>query len=332
MELEEPGLKEINLFPTYKCNLRCEMCDLWSEPNDNDLSLDEIKLMLNEAKQIGAHRLKIGGGEPLINNDLFLLLEFAHNLNYYIEITTNGTLINENVAKRLVGHINTVNISIEGAKECHDSIRGKGTFLLAKNAARLLRKNSRRLHIILIMVVSKISYKYMRYLVELAQELNANAISYQPFFKGTLDKRFSLRNKFIIQQEDTLALSAEIDNTLLYAESKKVSIDNKKTKNILEYFANSGKFYPAPYCRNPLDSLLIQPSGDVWPCAYMDKVGNIREKSLKSLWYGSLFRDARTKAQNKACLGCFCYTEPESNDIINKKNFIRKLLRFYKNN
>ena len=86
----------LQIEPTRKCNLRCKIC-MRGNLNDRDsaLSLDDFKKILKSGnfRYAGLH----GWGEPLLNPQLFKMVEYAESQGIYTNLTTNGTLIRENI-------------------------------------------------------------------------------------------------------------------------------------------------------------------------------------------------------------------------------------------
>lgn len=327
MDLKNPKLEELNLHITNRCNFQCKMCDIWSASKE-ELSLDKLKDILNQARNLGAYKLFISGGEPLMREDLFVLLEYANHLNFYIWLVSNGSLINEKVAKNLSQYIDGISISIEGSKELHETVRGEGTFEPAVEAIRLLRKN--KILVTLCMVVSKISYPYMRNLVDIATEVDANYIYYQAFQKTTLFNRVKNCQLLDIAVEEIPSLTEEIEKTLMYAREKNVNLSNlaDRMKLIPDYYRNGGTIFPQKGCKSPFSTIFVQPKGHVVPCPFMTQIADVNKSTLETIWRNELFQEARKKALNKECPGCFCYREFEDSDI--KINIAEKFVYIYR--
>jgi MoaA/NifB/PqqE/SkfB family radical SAM enzyme len=88
---------------------------------------------------MGVSLFTILGGEPFIRKDIFDI--FKNHPDSYFQVFTNGTLINEEIAEKLlaVGNV-TIYISVEGLEEATDFRRGKGTFKKAMEAFDILRE------------------------------------------------------------------------------------------------------------------------------------------------------------------------------------------------
>ncbi len=123
----------ITVSPTKKCNLKCTGCYAASSPTtDISLNWNLLNKVIEDAyTNIGMRFFVISGGEPLLykseNKGILDLVEKWNDC--YFLMYTNGTLINEDVASRMLslGNI-TPAISVEGYEKQTDARRGKGIY------------------------------------------------------------------------------------------------------------------------------------------------------------------------------------------------------------
>lgn len=120
---------------TRRCNLKCVHCYAHAKdiPFDNELSTREGKNLIDDLAQFGVPVLLLSGGEPLIRKDLPELAAYAVKKGMRAVISTNGTLITQEIARTLknIG-LSYVGISIDGMEEINDRFRGvKGAFKAA---------------------------------------------------------------------------------------------------------------------------------------------------------------------------------------------------------
>lgn len=120
-----PSLRYLELQITDRCNLQCRHCYI-GEGSHRDLSLKQIQKVLKEFEEIHGLRLLLSGGEPLLHPDFWEINEILRNHAFRSVLLSNGTLITQEVAKRL--RVHEVQISLDGMKEGHEFLRGKGTF------------------------------------------------------------------------------------------------------------------------------------------------------------------------------------------------------------
>jgi radical SAM protein with 4Fe4S-binding SPASM domain len=117
---------------TRACNLKCVHCynDSGSSRADDELSTQQAKEVLRDLAQFGVPSVLFSGGEPLMRQDLFELLEYAGELGLRTVISTNGTLIAAEVAKKIaMCGVSYVGISLDGIGPVNDKFRGvEGAF------------------------------------------------------------------------------------------------------------------------------------------------------------------------------------------------------------
>ena len=129
---------------TRRCNLACVHCYSQSanKQYDDELSTQEGMSLLEDIAQFGAPVVLFSGGEPLLRDDLFTLIERAGALGMRAVVSTNGTLIDEAAAERFAKlGLSYVGISLDGMREINDRFRGcQGAFDAALKAIRHCQK------------------------------------------------------------------------------------------------------------------------------------------------------------------------------------------------
>ncbi len=112
---------------TKACNLKCVHCYAKAEngPAEGELSTIEAKEMIDDLAEFKVPVLLISGGEPLIRPDIFELCEYAISKGIRVTISTNGTLITPEMAKKIkeIG-ISYVGISLDGLEDTNNKFRG----------------------------------------------------------------------------------------------------------------------------------------------------------------------------------------------------------------
>ncbi len=115
---------------TLKCNLKCIHCYANAGRKVNELSTEEAKEMIDDLSSMKIPVLLFSGGEPLLREDIFELAEYAVKKGVPCSLSTNGTLITEEVAEKLKdAGFSYVGVSIDGMEDVNDRFRGvKGAF------------------------------------------------------------------------------------------------------------------------------------------------------------------------------------------------------------
>ncbi len=113
---------------TRQCNLSCIHCYASAS---NQRSADEMdtvsgKAFIHDLAEFGVPVILFSGGEPLLRDDLFELASLAREQGIRVALSTNGTLITEEIADRIrnIGFAE-VGISLDGVESTNDRFRGK---------------------------------------------------------------------------------------------------------------------------------------------------------------------------------------------------------------
>ncbi len=120
-----PSLRYLELQITDRCNLRCRHCYL-GPPLNRELSILELKSILDEFETMQGLRLLITGGEPLMHGRFSEMNELLPGYAFRKILFTNGVLLNRELIKSL--NVDELQFSIDGMERGHEAIRGKGTY------------------------------------------------------------------------------------------------------------------------------------------------------------------------------------------------------------
>jgi radical SAM protein with 4Fe4S-binding SPASM domain len=134
-----------SLDPTYRCNNNCRHCWLRLDPGsaeqDRELSFDEIRAIVDEARKMGCREWFISGGEPMIRPDFADVLAYVTEHAAAYTLNTNGTLITPEIA-RLMKRKGAKLVALYGATAgVHDRVTRKpGSFEALKKGVACLRE------------------------------------------------------------------------------------------------------------------------------------------------------------------------------------------------
>lgn len=265
------GIVSAYLHITNKCNLNCIGCYSfnWDRNVKADLSLKDIKKALDELKGCGICRLVISGGEPFARSDVFEILQYASKVLEieYIVIATNGTLIDQDICKKLEGLVNCVSISIDGFdRDSADVIRDKGSFDKALTAVKTLKEYG--LPVAILPTIHKNNYKHIAKYIELAERIDI-PLSFSLLTACSSDDKMS---GYILSCEEF---------------SQFVEENNKYGADISDSPANIDNLFFRENCGAGEKTVSIDASGDVYPCHMFHNssflMGNIRELPLRQI-------------------------------------------------
>ena len=314
----QPNLRMVAWEVTQTCNLFCRHCRASSRPKsyEDELTTDEGYRLLEEISNFSRPIVILTGGEPLLRNDIFDLVSYGTKLGLPMALAVNGTLLNEEVAKRLLdSRVRRIAISIDGASEnTHDSFRGvNGAFDAAINGAKILRKVGIPFHI--STTVTKKNSDDLPYILNLAQEIGACA--FHLFMFVPLGRGKQLIEEGITAQEyekilnwyydtrKTTKLTLKVVCAPQYSriwrmrakDEKRISTPRAK---VLDKISSRGCMAGITFC-------FISSTGLLKPCGYIEKtVGDLRREEFKKLWEeSSLLNNLRNLSLYKGkCREC----------------------------
>ena len=136
-EIVRPVTAEIHL--SNRCNNSCTYCGQKNNHKNEDMSLDNIKLLRKFVDAVGVKACYFsGGGESTLNKDLFTAIDELRNIE--LGMITNGLVMPDKLIERYVRDFRWVRISIDAAdSETYQKTRGTNSFnKVCKNIQDLL--------------------------------------------------------------------------------------------------------------------------------------------------------------------------------------------------
>lgn len=292
-------------FPlTNRCNLRCKMCNIPNSANREqvDLTFKECKRVIDQIVDLRINHLIFSGGEPLLRKDIFDLIAYAVNKRIkMVDMITNGVLVDETVAKRLIRFgMNHITVSIDGLEEANDFIRGKDSFKKAIEAIDLINKykNNNLPTVGINFTIMNYNFNQILPIIDLARTKKCNIIVLQPMLSDNTEMQERKKNELWISEDNMHKLKEIIREVL---ELKKIlqDISIHVNEKILEMI-------PAYFAGLPLDRdlkcyenivrIVITNNGDLWSCQGI--YGNLRKGSLKDIWFSREANNIRCKVKN----------------------------------
>ena len=120
-----------NYYVTYRCNAKCNFCDIWHNSkyrHSSDANLKDVTRNLYDLKKIGIKFIDFTGGEPLLNKSLPDMLKIAKKLKFLTSVTTNCILYPSR-ANEIHGLIDFLHFSLDSLdREVNKQIRGVDTY------------------------------------------------------------------------------------------------------------------------------------------------------------------------------------------------------------
>ena len=267
----------ILMDPTSACNLKCKGCWAAEYGHQSNLTLDEMRKIVTEAKALGTHFFMFTGGEPLVRKKDILTVT-KENPDCIFLAFTNGTLIDDEFCEELKKSGNfALALSIEGTEETTDFRRGEGVYKKVVDAMALLKKHK-------CIFGTSICYTSKNY----------QAVTSDKFYDMEIEAgaKFALYFHYMPIGSDadtSLLLTPEQREHVYRTIRKKRSTRNGKPIFVMD-FQNDGEFVGGCIAggRNYFH---INSEGDAEPCVFIHySDSNIREKSILECLRSPLFK------------------------------------------
>jgi MoaA/NifB/PqqE/SkfB family radical SAM enzyme len=304
------------LYVTEGCNLKCAMCSYRSRLPD-ELTIDEIEKLASGLAEFGLKRIVYSGGEPLLRTDLEEICGIFAKHSVKQTLLTNGVLVKKKI-ENLAPYLDELIISIDGAKpETHDVIRGLDSLNLITEGIKHSKENFPAINISFRTVIQKNNFREIKDIVQLGLELNINRVSFLPVDVYSTafgrENNTKVNDNSLLLNHDEVAELRKIINEIdeKHFENKFVSESHNKLMGYADYFSSAlgGNKFPPVYCNAPMMSTVITATGDVLPCFFLPKLGNIREMPLKQILNGDEAVTTRKKVrafEPERCKTCVC--------------------------
>jgi radical SAM protein with 4Fe4S-binding SPASM domain len=132
----------VALLVTYACNFICDHCKSTSHPGAEwGLPFETIARLIREIAEMGTKHLTISGGEPLVRNDLFDIIDLANSQALKVHLATNGSLVERNRERLARAKLASVFTSVDGLEETNDRFRRyQGAFKKTFRALELFQE------------------------------------------------------------------------------------------------------------------------------------------------------------------------------------------------
>jgi radical SAM protein with 4Fe4S-binding SPASM domain len=330
---------------TGRCNLRCQHCYISAEDRDyaGELSTGEAKIFIDDLAAMKVPVLLFSGGEPLVRPDLFELGAYAREKGIRPVLSTNGTLITPEIAKKIQETgFQYVGVSLDGTETVHDQFRGKqGAFAEAltgiRNSIAAGNKTGIRF------TVNKLNYHTLPAILDLIeQEKIPRFCMYHLVYSGR-GREMSELDTTHEQKRKTIELL--IEKTLDF-HRRGVEVEILTTDNhadgiyILQYFEkNQPERVPEITqlldmhggCSAGQKMANVDPQGNVHACQFWGHttLGNVRQKPFSMIWTNSqdeFLNKLRCKSDHLSgrcgecryrtyCSGCRIRAEVVSGDL-----------------
>jgi len=283
---------------TRRCNLKCIHCyiDAKRTQDAGELTTQEAKILIDDLADFGAPVFLFSGGEPFIREDLFELGKYAKAKGLRTVISTNGTLITDEMAKKVKdAGFSYVGISLDGLEAINDKFREqKGAFKKTLSGIRNCLKNEVRVG--LRFTINKHNFKDVFGIFDLIETENIpRACFYHLVYSGrgsamvkddlthqeardTMDLIFARSKGLTKTNTEILTVDNHADGVYLYLQLRKE--DPKKAQEVLELLKINGGN------KTGIGIADVDNLGNVHPDQFWREhtFGNVKQRKFSEIW------------------------------------------------
>jgi PqqA peptide cyclase len=269
---------------TYKCPLHCVFCynpvDYATQPEE--LSTEDWLRVLREGREMGAVQLGLSGGEPLLRDDLEVIVAEAHRLGYYTNLLTSGVgLTAQRAAALKAAGLDHVQLSFQDStREMNDFLSHTKTFELKNRVARIIKDQGWPM--VMNVVIHRLNIDHIGRIIEMAAELDAEYIE----LANTQYYSWAFVNR-----AQLLPTHEQLRRAEAITDEWRQKLDGRMRIFFVAPDYHEGK---AKKCVNGWGSMFITvtPDGTALPCHTAKMLPglsfpNVRTTSLREAWFES---------------------------------------------
>lgn len=277
-------IHKMHLELTYRCNFRCVHCyNPTHGGGSTEMTTGEWERALEQLAGLGCYLLTFTGGEVFVRKDTIQILQAACDKGFTFRLNTNGSLIDEHMLKQLEPmrpFLQSVDISFYGAEaEVHDALAKRtGSFFSTMRAVQLL--SEAKMNLVTKFVTMRDNFHGMDLFEDNMRKLGVPHV----VNTGSLIPRTNRDMSPLVQ----------------------LTTDKQYNEMLVTHSDPKGGNDPGS-CKPGHVRGAITPDGFVSPCEWLTdfKLGNLRDRSLAEIWYGSEFLSFRKIfEQESECSSC----------------------------
>lgn len=286
---------------THRCNLRCTHCyqdDYACSAGLDSLLpvLDKYERFLKERGYLG--KINLTGGEPLTSAAFFPLCREIQSRGISFNILTNGTLIDEENARKIAAVCpGWVQISLDGTERTHDRIRGEGAFSAALRGIDELKM--RNVPVLVSFTAQKRNRRQLPALAEICDEHGVDLLWWDRVVtgSGSSARKLALTTK---QFRKLTEVSGELSRKYIKSNGRSMVGCGRA----LQFLECPGS--PGYVCSAGKNLVAVTADGSVMPCRRLPYViGSIADRELGDILDSSpVIQSIRSAEIPAECAGC----------------------------
>ena len=269
---------------TYKCPLHCVYCynPVDFAKTEQELTTEQWFKVLREARELGSVQCGFSGGEPMLRDDLELIVAEAHRLGYYTNLLTSGVGLNEKrIAALKEAGLAHIQLSFQDStREVNDFLSSTRTFDLKRRAADMIKAHGYPM--VMNCTIHRQNIDHIDAIIQLAVDIEAEYVElantqYYGWAQINRDQLLPSREQIERAERVTNEWRAKLGNKM------------KLFFVVPDYYETRPK-----KCMNGWGNifLTITPDGKALPCHTARMLPglefpDVRTSSIREIWYES---------------------------------------------
>jgi len=272
----------VNAEITYKCPLHCVFCYNpldYASTFKSELSTEDWLKVFKQSRDLGSVQLGISGGEPLMRDDVEIMVSEASQMGYYVNLLTSGIgLTEKRISAFKEGGLGQIQLSFQDStKELNDFLSSTKTFELKSKVAKLIKEHDYPM--VLNVVLHRLNIDHMDQILEMAEAMGADHVE----LANSQYYAWALKNRsYLMPSEEQLRKAEETTNRF----REKIGNKMKLYFIVPDYYANRPKA-----CMNGWGSVFLNvaPDGLALPCHEARMLPgltfpNVRDHDMEWIW------------------------------------------------
>ena len=269
---------------TYRCPLHCVFCynPIDFARQEDELSTDDWLRVLREGRALGAVQLGLSGGEPLLRDDLEVIVAEAHRLGFYSNLLTSGVgLTTERATALKAAGLDHVQLSFQDStREMNDFLSHTKTFALKSKVAGIIKDQGWPM--VMNVVIHRLNIDHIDRIIAMAHEMGAEYLE----LANTQYYSWAFLNR-----SQLLPTHAQLKHAEAVTDQWRARLGDAMRIFFVAPDYHEGK---AKKCVNGWGSMFmtIAPDGAALPCHTARMLPglafpNVREAALREIWFDS---------------------------------------------
>jgi len=269
---------------TYRCPLHCVFCfnPLDFASHSDELGTDDWLRVLREGRELGAVQCGLSGGEPLLRDDLEVIVAEARRLGYYTNLLTSGVGLTTERARALkAAGLDHVQLSFQDStREMNDFLSHTKTFELKNRVAQIIKDQGWPM--VMNVVLHRLNIDHVDRIIGMAAEFGAEYLE----LANTQYYSWAFHNR-----DALLPTRAQLAQAEATAQTWRAKLGERMRIFFVAPDYHEGT---AKKCVNGWGSmfLTVTPDGTALPCHTAKMLPgltfpNVRERSLREIWFDS---------------------------------------------